>query len=181
MLNLYDALEPDIRPYVFGVPDFVMKPALSRALWDFCNESACWTDDQILSAYDNDILLYANDPLNCVVINVLWARRHGSRVDSPFVYQSGKLVLECVPQCDLDVRVVLGNNRASHALMLPDWMVDQHHGALVHLTCYYLMSQEGKPWANAQMAAFHYRQYRAYLGDAVIKATPGRVQLRPFA
>ncbi len=180
MLNIYDALEPDVRPYVIGVPDFVLKPVMSRALYDFCNECACWTEDQTLDAFDDDILLYANDPLNTVVIGVEWVKAHGGTAYYHHTFKSGALVLEFKPKTQIDVRLILANNRQAHALMLPDWMVDQHHHALTHLICYHLMTQDGKPWANAQMAAYHYRKYREYLGDAVIKATPDRVKMRPF-
>ena len=181
MIDLFESIKKDIQPYIIGVPDFALRPMVSSATYDFCDDSGLWTEDQTLSAYDNDLPLYPKDPINTVVLGVAWVRRPNSKSEYAHTFEQGKVILEFTPNHDVDVRIKLANNRNTNTLLVPDWMVNLHHRALVHLSCYKLMSQEGKPWANVQGAAFHYSKYREYLGNAVIKATPQRIQMRPFA
>lgn len=181
MINMFELVKKDSQPYLTGVPDFVLKPALSSALYDFCDDSGLWTEDQTLGAYDNDIQLYPKDPITTVILGVVWVRRKGCQSQYAHTFNQGKVILEFIPNNDIDVRVKLANNRNTDKLLVPDWMYNLHHRAITHLTCFKLMSQEGKPWANSDAAGFHYSKYREYLGNAVIKATPQRVQMRPFA
>lgn len=181
MINMFDLMKKDTQPYITGVPDFVLHPSVSSALYDFCDDSGLWTEDQVLGAYDNDIQLYPKDPMNTVILGVSWVRRQNTQYEYAHTFEQGKVILEFVPNHDVDVRMKLANNRNTDTTIVPDWMYNLHHRALTHLTLYKLMSQDGKPWMNPQGAAFHYDKYREYLGNAVVKATPQRVQMRPFA
>ncbi len=180
MIDLFDQIEKDIRPYVTGVPDFVSRPALSSAMFEFCKDSGAWTEDQVLGGFDNDIQLYPKDPVNSTVIGVEWVRDHESKVKYEHTFVASKVVLDFVPNSNIEVRVKLANNKFTDTLLVPDWLYTQHHQALTHLTVYKLMSTDGKPWSNANGASYHYSQYRNFLGVGVIDKTPKRVQMRPF-
>ncbi|MFL0951054.1 hypothetical protein [Vibrio parahaemolyticus] len=180
MINLFDVMEKEIRPFITGVPEFVSRPAMSSALYDFCEDSGAWTEDQVLGAYDNDIILYPKDPFNSAIIGVEWVKRHGGSSCYAHTFRADKVVLEFVPNAEVDVRIKLANNRISDSMLVPDWMFNQHQKAITHLTVHKLMVMDGKPWANAQGAAYHYQKYREYLGGIVIKATPKSVKMRPF-
>ncbi|WP_431786956.1 hypothetical protein [Vibrio harveyi] len=180
MINIFEVIKKEVQPYVIGVPDFALKPMVADALYDFCDESGAWTEDQIISAYDNDIQLYPKDPINTVVLGVVWVKRKDSHSKYHHTFRMGKVVLEFIPNTDVEVRVKLANNKNTNTLIVPDWMYNLHHRAIKHLTCYKLMSQNGKPWANLDAAGFHYTKYREYLGGGVIKATPSHIQMRPF-
>ncbi len=180
MLNIYDVIERDIKPYVIGVPDFVLKPALSNAMYDFCDDSALWTEDQVIGAFDNDIQLYPKDPINTIIIGVEWVKRHDSNTEYQHTFKANKVILDFIPNDNIDIRVKLANNRNTDTFIVPDWFYNQHYRAIVHLTVHKLMTMDGKPWANIQGATFHYQKYREYLGDDVIKATPQSIALRPF-
>ncbi len=173
-------MEPDVRVYLTGVPAFAVKSAMSHALYEFLNESGVWTEDQVLTAFDNDIQVYPNDPINTYVSGIEWVKCHGTESKYHFTFKAGKLILEFNPNSKIDVRLKLSNNKATKTLMIPDWIYHQHQDALTHITCYKLMIQGGRPWASGDGAVFHQQQYRNFLGDAVIKKTPDRVQMRPF-
>ncbi|EGR3070237.1 hypothetical protein DMW20_11795 [Vibrio parahaemolyticus] len=181
MINLFDVMEKEIRPFITGVPEFVSKPAMSSALYDFFDDSGAWTEDQVLGAFDNDIQLYPKDPINTVVIGVQWVKSHGSSQEIGHTFRAGKVVLPYVLNSNIDVRVKLANNRITDTLTVPDWVYNIHQKAITHLTVHKLMVMDGKPWANAQGAAYHYQKYREYLGGDVIKATPQAIRMRPFA
>ncbi|WP_045405405.1 hypothetical protein [Vibrio jasicida] len=180
MIDMLELMKKEVQPYVIGVPDFILKPMVAEAMYDFCDESGAWTEDQIIGAYDNDIQLYPKDPINSVIIGVEWVKRKDSNSCYHHTFKMGKVILEFIPEADIEIRVKLANNKNTNTLLVPDWFYNQHHRAIRSLTCYKLMTQDGKPWANAQGAGFHYNKYREYLGGGVIKATPDRVHLRPF-
>ncbi|HDF8527423.1 TPA: hypothetical protein PEP05_000766 [Vibrio parahaemolyticus] len=180
MIDLFDVLEKEIRPYLTGVPEFVSRPAMSSATYEFCDDSGAWTDDQILGAFDNDIPLYPSDPINSTVIGVQFVKQPNSNYRYPHIFREGKVVLGFVPNTNVVVRVKLANNRITDSLNVPDWFYGQHHKAITHLTVHKLMSMQNKPWYDPNGAAFHYGEYRKHMGDGVIKATPKMVKMRPF-
>jgi len=68
-----------------------------------------------------------------------------------------------------------------------DKLLDWYQEGVTAYAKYYLMSQPGKPWSNAEQAAFEFRRFNTRVGDARIRRSqwrsgiPNSVTMHPFA
>ena len=73
------------------------------------------------------------------------------------------------------------------ATTLDDILFSRWRDAVVAYACYYLMSQENKPWSNQSRAAFLYNKYDGLVSYALTALSqgfaglPSVVEMRPFA
>lgn len=83
--------------------------------------------------------------------------------------------------------LVVALRPATTATVLDSVLSTRYRDAVVAYACYYLMSQNNKPWTDQERAKFLYNKYDGLVADTITALSqsfaglPSRVEMRPFA
>lgn len=180
--NLADLLD-DMVYLLPSCPDLVMRKQLMKVWRLFAEKSGCWKEDVAIPLEAGRVMYPVVSAKGGEVRSVdsAWTvSRLGRRKAAPYVKavrtEGGWAVaVHGVPPIGFDgepptlfLRVTLIPQRNSEAV--PQSILDRHGADLAAGAVAYLAMQEGRPWANAVIAAQNLAEWQNALHDAAIRA-----------
>jgi hypothetical protein len=181
--DFYDYLLPDVP----GCPFVAANHALRNSAILFCEQSLAWVYEHPDIAVVNDVDEYPYvPPAGALVHAVTYAEFNDKEIDasvkqedmriwnwrnqtgSPQYVLSGPTALTLVPKPDVEgtLKLIVALKPDNDATGIDDGIFQEYHGAIVHGALARLMLSPRKPYTNAELAAYHMKEFAAKTGSA---------------
>jgi len=186
------AFVPEIQHSARQCPSFVMEDALLTAARQFCDQTWSWTHDWTLYLIEDiqeyDFSNICSIPEYSEVIGVYSCLDENDNAYDGYTLDldADSFELDSEPSDDFELEIKVVLRPTLGASTVPDFLYNRHRKTIGHLALYYLLTQPGADWSNAELGLHHEQLYRRFMAAEKRKRTKGfqrnsiNVKMRTF-